>query len=68
MAWEMAVMGPWVEYNRPDDAFPQHVAPPATRRGRLLITPDSGDAFFVEGEYDDGNGMWIVTGVSPCGQ
>jgi len=58
-------MDDWVEY------FPEIVQDdptPKTRRGRRLITPDEGDAFFVYGEYDDGNGMWIVTGVSPCGQ
>lgn len=58
-------MGPWVEYHSPDDMHPEsdHISPP--RRARRLITPKSGDAFFVYGEYDDGNGMWIITGVSP---
>lgn len=57
-------MGPWVEYASPDDAHPQAQTEPQTRRARRQITPESGDAFFVYGEYDDGNGMWIVTGVS----
>jgi hypothetical protein len=58
-------MGDWVPY------VPEVVQgePPTTRtRGRRFITPMDGDPFFVFGEYDDGNGMWIVTGVSPCGQ
>lgn len=58
-------MGPWVEYNRPDDAHPVTEHREGPRRARRLITPDSGDAFFVYGEYDDGNGMWMITGVSP---
>lgn len=37
---------------------------PERRSGRRLITPKGDDAFFVYGEYDDGNGMWIITGVS----
>ena len=56
-----ANLGPWIEY------IPEVVQDePVTtrRRGRLLITPVSGDAFFCQGEYDDGNGMWIITGVS----
>ena len=57
-------MGPWIEYSRPDDMFPVHDAVPTPRRARRLIETESGDAFFVYGEYDDGNGMWIVTGVS----
>ena len=61
----MSRMEPWIEYSRPDDMFPVHDAVPAPRRARRQIFPDSGDAFFVYGEYDDGNGMWIVTGVSP---
>jgi hypothetical protein len=32
--------------------------------GRRRLIPAAGDAFFVYGEYDDGNGMWIMTGVS----
>lgn len=54
-------MDDWVEY------FPEQVQGPSqvsTRRARRLITPDGGDAFFVYAEYDDGNGMWIMTGVS----
>jgi hypothetical protein len=57
-------VGPWVEYSSPDDQLPQADHIPAPRRARRLISPESGDAFFVYGEYDDGNGMWIVTGVS----
>jgi len=57
-------MGPWVEYSSPEDGFPQRQSSPAPRRARRLIQPESGDAFFVQGEYDDGNGMWIITGVS----
>jgi hypothetical protein len=57
-------MSPWVEYSRPDDMFPVHDAVEAPRRARRLIVPPVSDAFFVYGEYDDGNGMWIVTGVS----
>ena len=52
---------PWVEYI-PDVV--QGDTEPQTRRARRLITPVGGDAFFVYGEYDDGNGMWIITGVS----
>lgn len=58
-------MEPWVEYNRPDDDLPVADHQPAPRRARRQILPESGDAFFVYGEYDDGNGMWIITGVSP---
>lgn len=54
-------LGPWVEYT---PEIVQGEPAPQTRRARRLITPDVGDAFFVEGEYDDGNGMWIITGVS----
>jgi hypothetical protein len=54
-------LDPWVEYV-PDIVQDGPVA--TTRKARRLITPDVGDAFFVEGEYDDGNGMWIITGVS----
>jgi hypothetical protein len=59
-----SIMGPWVEYSHPDDMFPVHDAVSPPRRARRLISPEEGDAFFVYGEYDDGNGMWIVTGVS----
>lgn len=52
---------PWVEYI-PD--IVQEPSAPRLRKGRRLIIPDSGDAFFVQGEFDDGNGMWIITGVS----
>ena len=58
-------MGDWVPY------LPEIVQDdPSTSRkkARRLITPMRGDAFFVYGEYDDGNGMWLVTGVSPCGE
>jgi len=58
------VLTPWVEFNRPDDEFPQHESRPLTRRARRLILPPDEPAFVVYGEYDDGNGMWIVTGVS----
>jgi hypothetical protein len=51
----------WLEYV-PSDA--QHEPEHTRRRGRRLISPQIGDAFFVYGEYDDGNGMWIITGVS----
>lgn len=59
MNWD----GPWdwVEY------IPDVVQGPSEelrRRGRLRITPVDGDAFFLDGEFDDGNGMWIITGVS----
>jgi len=57
-------MGPWVEYSSPDDQHPEADHTTAPRRARRLISPESGDAFFVYGEFDDGNGMWIVTGVS----
>lgn len=56
-----ANLEPWVEYI-PD--IVQEGSVTSTRKARRLITPDSGDAFFVYGEYDDGNGMWIITGVS----
>jgi len=58
-------VGPWVEYWRPDDMFPQHDAAPPPRRARRLISTETDDAFFVYGEWDDGNGMWMITGVSP---
>lgn len=57
-------MGPWIEYASPEDGKPEAQHAPQTRRGRRLITPEGADAFFVYGEYDDGNGMWIITGVS----
>jgi hypothetical protein len=57
-------MGPWVEYHSPDDLHGQVEGRPLTRRARRLIFPPGEPAFFVYGEYDDGNGMWIVTGVS----
>ena len=60
-----ANLEPWVEYT-PD--IIQDEPLPTTRKARRLLSPPTGDAFFIYGEYDDGNGMWIVTGVSPCGQ
>lgn len=60
-----ANLWPWVEYV-PDVVQDVPVAGP--RKGRRLLEPPTGDAFFLYGEYDDGNGMWIITGVSPCGQ
>jgi hypothetical protein len=57
----MANFYPWVEYT-PDVV--QDEPEKRSRKGRRLITPDHGDSFFVQGEYDDGNGMWIITGVS----
>jgi hypothetical protein len=56
--WDLT---PWVEYI-PDVV--QDDPEPPTRRARRLLLPTSGGAFVVQGEYDDGNGMWIVTGVS----
>lgn len=56
-----ADLGDWVPYI--PEVVQDDPSPP-TRKGRRLIHPESGDAFFVYGEYDDGNGMWIVTGVS----
>jgi hypothetical protein len=56
-------MGDWVPYI---PEIVQDQPAEARRRARRLITPMRGDAFFVYGEYDDGNGMWIVTGVSPA--
>jgi len=61
----MAQLDPWVEIAQ---QIVQDEPAPHPRRARRLVTPTAGDAFFVYGEYDDGNGMWIVTGVSPCGQ
>jgi len=61
----VAQLDPWVEIAQ---QVVQDEPAPTTRRARRLITPEIGDAFFVYGEYDDGNGMWIMTGVSPCGQ
>jgi hypothetical protein len=58
-------VGPWVEYHSPDDGHPQHDSAELPRRGRRLISSQDQPAFFVYGEYDDGNGMWIITGVSP---
>ena len=57
-------MGPWVEYSSPDDFVPEYTSAPPTRKARRLLTPSDGEPFFVQGEYDDGNGMWIITGVS----
>lgn len=57
-------MGPWVEYSSPEDMRPEATHELPTRRARRLVTPGSGDAFFIYGEYDDGNGLWMVTGVS----
>lgn len=37
------------------------------RRRHLPLIDDAG-ALCIQEEFDDGNGMWIVTGVSPCGQ
>jgi hypothetical protein len=54
-------LDPWVEYV-PEVIQGEPV--PRRRTGRRLIHPSAGDPFFVYGEYDDGNGMWIVTGVS----
>jgi len=56
-----ADLGPWVEYT-PDVV--QDDPTPARRRARRLLPSADGGPFFVYGEYDDGNGMWIVTGVS----
>ena len=56
-----ALMGDWVPYI-PDVVQDEPVT--GRQRARRLILPPDGDAFFVYGEYDDGNGMWIVTGVS----
>ena len=57
----MANFYPWVEYI-PD--IVQGQAPQTRRTARRFISPDVGEPFFVQGEYDDGNGMWIITGVS----
>ena len=57
-------MGPWVEYHSPDDQHPEAEHAPPPRRARRLISPESDDAFFVYGEWDDGNGMWMIVGVS----
>jgi len=45
--------------------LPQADHAPAPRRARRLITPDDGGAFFVYGEWDDGNGMYMLIGVEP---
>jgi len=58
-------MEPWVEYSSPEDMLPQADHAPAPRRARRLITPDDGGAFFVYGEWDDGNGMYMLIGVEP---
>jgi len=58
----MSLMGDWVPYV-PDVVQGEPVT--GRRRARRLILPPDSDAFFVYGEYDDGNGMWIITGVSP---
>ena len=54
-------LGDWVGYI-PDQSEHRDISGP--QRARLRIIPPDGDAFFVYGEYDDGNGMWIITGVS----
>jgi len=54
-------LGDWVPYV-PDVV--QDEPEKRSRKARRLIFPPEGDAFFVYGEYDDGNGMWIITGVS----
>jgi hypothetical protein len=56
-----AELGDWVPYI---PEVVQEPAGPQTRRARRLVTPRVGDAFFLYAEYDDGNGMWIITGVS----
>lgn len=58
-------MGPWVEYHSPDDQHPQADHQQAPRKARRLISPEDQPAFFVYGEWDDGNGLWMITGVSP---
>lgn len=58
----MANLEPWVEYV-PD--IVQDDPTPRRRTARRLLSPEDGEPFVVYGEYDDGNGMWIVTGVSP---
>lgn len=55
------LLGPWVPYI-PDVV--QDDPEPARRRGRRIITPVDAAPFFVYAEYDDGNGMWLITGVS----
>ena len=57
----MANFYPWVEYT---PEVLQDEPQLTRRRARRLISPDHGEPFFVQGEYDDGNGMWIITGVS----
>lgn len=57
-----ANLEPWVEYT---PLILQDEPDGQTRRARRRVIPRDGDAFFLYGEYDDGNGMWIVTGVSP---
>jgi hypothetical protein len=57
-------MGPWVEYASPDDSYPISEQRTSPRRARRMIIPPDGDAFFVYGEWDDGNGMWTIIGVS----
>jgi hypothetical protein len=57
----MTMLGDWVPY---EPEIVQGEPHPPRRRGRRLIFPKSGDAFFVQGEFDDGNGMWVITGVS----
>lgn len=57
-----ANLEPWVEYT---PLILQDEPDGQTRRARRRITPPTGDAFFVYGEWDDGNGMWMMTGVSP---
>lgn len=44
----------------------QYQAPPtlSRREARLEITPVVEARFFVQSEFDDGNGMWLITGVS----
>jgi hypothetical protein len=55
-------MGDWVPYI--PEVLQDEIVD-SRKKARRLITPVEGDAFFIYGEYDDGNGMWIVTGVSP---
>lgn len=39
---------------------------PHTRRSSRAadVPPDVGGSWYVQDEYDDGNGMWITVGVS----
>jgi hypothetical protein len=54
-------IGDWCGF-LPEELQTETVEIPSRRA--LLITPAIGGPFVMDLEWDDGNGMWISTGVS----